>query len=254
MKTKVNCSVCGKEELVYDSRLKNYSTCSHVCSSKLKLSKRVNNCTCTNCGVEFHRKESQMKRYGRLGFFCKMKCASKYKRKIYLGENNPNFRGSQYDSNGYRVNHYPKIGRLKEHRYVTIQHIQREIPKGFIVHHKDCNIYNNAPFNLCVMSQSDHIWIHKQFGNATLWAIQHKKVSLRAVCEWSTDKKRAWHLLNLDINYQIQHEIMSYFDYKTLLEYFNNELILPYPKIQFEEVLELSATDRGSGGYGSTGN
>lgn len=30
-------------------------------------------------------------------------------------------------------------------------------------------------------------------------------------------------------------------------------IILPYPKIQFEEVFELSYTDRGTGGYGSTG-
>ena len=31
-------------------------------------------------------------------------------------------------------------------------------------------------------------------------------------------------------------------------------LIIPYPKIKLEEVEELSSTERGSGGYGSTGN
>jgi len=31
-------------------------------------------------------------------------------------------------------------------------------------------------------------------------------------------------------------------------------IIMPYPKIEFEEVEELSPTDRGEGGYGSTGN
>jgi len=31
-------------------------------------------------------------------------------------------------------------------------------------------------------------------------------------------------------------------------------IVMPYPQIQFEEVDELSKTDRGSGGYGSTGN
>lgn len=30
-------------------------------------------------------------------------------------------------------------------------------------------------------------------------------------------------------------------------------IIMPYPEIEFEEVDELSATDRGGGGYGSTG-
>lgn len=31
-------------------------------------------------------------------------------------------------------------------------------------------------------------------------------------------------------------------------------IIVPYPQIEFEEVSELSDTDRGTGGYGSTGN
>ena len=31
-------------------------------------------------------------------------------------------------------------------------------------------------------------------------------------------------------------------------------IILPYPQIEFEEVGELSDSERGSGGFGSTGN
>ena len=31
-------------------------------------------------------------------------------------------------------------------------------------------------------------------------------------------------------------------------------IIMPYPEVQFEEVTELSLTDRGVGGYGSTGS
>jgi len=30
-------------------------------------------------------------------------------------------------------------------------------------------------------------------------------------------------------------------------------LIVPYPKVEFEEVDELSSTERGKAGYGSTG-
>jgi dUTPase len=30
-------------------------------------------------------------------------------------------------------------------------------------------------------------------------------------------------------------------------------MILPYPQIEFEEAWELSKTERGKGGYGSTG-
>ena len=53
--------------------------------------------------------------------------------------------------------------------------------------------------------------------------------------------------------------------YDTILELFeSNEyqigdkivqmIILPYPQIEFEEVAELSETDRGHSGFGSTGN
>jgi dUTP pyrophosphatase len=30
-------------------------------------------------------------------------------------------------------------------------------------------------------------------------------------------------------------------------------IIMPYPKVKFQEVEELSETERGEGGYGSTG-
>ena len=30
-------------------------------------------------------------------------------------------------------------------------------------------------------------------------------------------------------------------------------MIIPYPEVEFEEVEELSVTERGTGGYGSTG-
>lgn len=36
-------------------------------------------------------------------------------------------------------------------------------------------------------------------------------------------------------------------------ERFAQLIIIPYPKIEFEEVEELSETERGEGGYGSTG-
>ena len=36
-------------------------------------------------------------------------------------------------------------------------------------------------------------------------------------------------------------------------ERFAQLIIIPYPKIEFEDVEELSETNRGSGGYGSTG-
>lgn len=42
-------------------------------------------------------------------------------------------------------------------------------------------------------------------------------------------------------------------DIYELGERFAQLIIIPYPKIEFEEVEELSETNRGTGGYGSTG-
>lgn len=201
MKYKVTCETCGKNEEVSLSRSIAYKTCSHKCSTLRIKNKTDLNCTCTNCSIKFHLKESQIKRYNRnMGTFCSTKCSTKYKKDYYLGKNNPNFRGAQYDSDGYRINHYPKIGRVKEHIYVTKTYLNLNyIPKNYCVHHRDCNIYNNIPENLAVLSASDHRWLHKQYGNATLWAFCHEKVDLETLTSWSNNPEKAKQLLSLNL-------------------------------------------------------
>lgn len=246
----VVCKVCKKEHKVNNNRKDSYKACGRECYSVYKKSLTSNNCTCTNCKKEFHLKPSQIKRYNRnMGVFCSLSCSSEYKKNYYKGVNNPNFRGSQYDSDGYRINHYPKIGRVREHRYVAIKVIGREIPYKFIVHHKDCNIYNNDPKNLTILSNSDHIWIHKQYGNATLHALETGKISLEEVISWSNDKERAKFILESNINNQVQ----GVADFNTLRKAFKDFKKSVNPQIEFEEVEELSDSERGKGGYGSTG-
>lgn len=190
--------------MVIPSRAKNYKTCSYECSSIRIKNKTVLNSTCTNCKKEFHIKESQVKRYNRnMGIFCSTKCATTYKKLYYLGENNPNYRGRQYDNDGYRINHYPKIGRKKEHRYVVETYLNvSKISKGYVVHHRDCNIYNNSVNNLVVLSESDHRWLHKQYGNATLWAYMNEKVTLMELISWSNDPEKASKLLPMSLENQ----------------------------------------------------
>lgn len=208
MKFKVNCIVCGKEQTIYKNRLNSYKTCSMECSSKYRKSSTINNCKCTNCGKDFHLKESQVKRYNRnMGTFCSMSCSTEYKKEFYLGKNNPNYRGSQYDSDGYRINHYPKVGRIKEHHFVAFNILDiKKVPEGYCIHHRDCNIYNNDPSNLALLTNSDHRWIHKQYGNATLWAFCNNKVSLEDLISWSNDPERAKKLLPKSIMEINKHE------------------------------------------------
>lgn len=197
----VNCKVCNKQEKVSPSRFKNYNTCSHICSSIYRKNLTPNNCKCDQCSKEFHMKESQIKRYVRkMGTFCSMKCSGEFKKNYYLGSDNPNFKMRQYDQDGYRIVHYPKIGSIKEHHYITFNILNiKEIPEGYCVHHRDCNIYNNTPENLVLISFSDHRWIHTQYGNATLWAFSKNKISLKELISWSNDKERAKRLLQLNI-------------------------------------------------------
>lgn len=61
------------------------------------------------------------------------------------------------------------------------------------------------------------------------------------------------------IDSQYRGSIKAYFDilnpslkYYEVGERFAQIIIIPYPQIEFEEVEELSQTDRGAGGFGST--
>jgi len=56
---------------------------------------------------------------------------------------------------------YRKLNGRHEHRIVAEKILGRPLKKGEIVHHKDNNKFNNDPLNLMVMSQSEHIKIHK---------------------------------------------------------------------------------------------
>ena len=50
----------------------------------------------------------------------------------------------------------------------------------------------------------------------------------------------------------VGHSIVKFQSYE-IGDRIGQIIILPYPKIEFEEVSELSETERGIGGYGSTG-
>ena len=49
----------------------------------------------------------------------------------------------------------------------------------------------------------------------------------------------------------INHFVMNVYDVGDRV---GQLMIIPYPQIEFQEVEELSSTERGVGGYGSTGN
>ena len=187
---KVNCKVCNKEQNVSPSRFISYKTCSHKCLSELKKSQNKPNTSCSFCKKPYYLKPSVIAKNKKYTC-CSKECMSELKKEIYKGRNNPNYRGKQYDSSGYRINHYPKVGRMKEHHYVAFNILNIDkLPKGHVIHHRDCNIYNNSPENLALLTESEHRWLHKQFGNATLWAFMNNKISYEELENWSNDKEK----------------------------------------------------------------
>jgi HNH endonuclease len=59
------------------------------------------------------------------------------------------------DGEGYR-----KVGGRHEHRVIAEQMLGRPLTKGEVVHHRDGNKRNNAPENLEVMTQAEHMREH----------------------------------------------------------------------------------------------
>lgn len=202
----LNCLVCNGEfkrkGVVMAEKAR---TCSKVCLSIYTKSKtdHTPNAVCRHCGKSFWTKPSQLTRYGgKYGNHCSVACLAETRKVSQFGPNNPNYRARNYDQ-GYRVQHYELKGREKVHRAVAKEVLGGVIPKGLVVHHRSCDIRDNTASNLAVLSESDHRWLHKQFGNATLWAYCNNKIDLESLVEWADDRKRARRLLPLSVLDQI---------------------------------------------------
>lgn len=132
--------------------------------------------------------------------FCSIACHASWESENQRGSNNPNFRNREYNEDGYRIIHTPTYGSIKEHHAVVFEVLKIDkLPEGYHVHHRDCNRLNNVSTNLALIISSDHRWLHKQFGNATLYAHYYSKITTDILCEWSNDPERARRLLDLNI-------------------------------------------------------
>lgn len=218
------CKVCGNNYTVPHWRGSS-KYCSKECSNKSKVAKKELNC-CV-CGKEFHMKRSQQIRYGRnLGYFCSSICLAEKKKEAYSGEKNPNYKGRTEDHEGYSLIDIHSSMALNRnvkrlHQAVCCEVIgTNKIPDGYVCHHRDCDRKNNTAINLVLITPSDHRWLHKQFGSATLWAYMNNMVSLDDLILWSNDKSRCLRLLPVSV---------------------------------IDQVDSLSDSDRGNGGFGSSG-
>jgi len=198
----VRCGICEKEEMVPPSRAKRYATCSKSCMGKraaVNLDTKVE-LTCKSCGKRFRVKQS----YGPKTKFCSRVCLGKDFSERYKSEGNPNYKALSVDSDGYPL----RKGRLdridKVHIAVACEVLGiSAIPKGYQVHHKDGDVFNNEPENLAVITTSEHRWLHHQFGLAVLKAWGKGEVSLDQLIRWSDNPIKAERLLVLNLHKQV---------------------------------------------------
>lgn len=195
------CEYCGTSFNIIKSRANTAKYCCRKCSNQMmkikSKEKTKDNSICPICNKSFYVKKSQIAKTGNC---CSYKCLKEHRKLIYLGNNNPNYKGRQEDKDGYAIKHIPSIGRVKLHIYLACSTLNIDkIPKGYHVHHRDCNKLNNDLNNLVVLLQEDHQWLHKQFGSAGLWAYYNNKLSLENAILWSNDKEKCERLLQLNI-------------------------------------------------------
>lgn len=252
---KLVCAVCRVDFFVTPGRKDTAKYCSRQCSDKAP--RKRNEVRCRECGQLFPLKASSAGRAKYWGNFCSKHCISAFRRRASTGESNPNFRGRNFDQDGYRI-YTPAaslglgLGRIKIHHAVALTSVSlKKVPAGMHVHHRDCNVLNNEPSNLSFMTASDHKWLHQQFGVATLGAMMRGDIDVSVVARWSDDPIRAESLLLVDVS--TQGVLMEYFRRKRVDTDMGQVASIKGVQVSFIEAGELSDTQRGSGGFGSTG-
>ena len=81
-----------------------------------------------------------------------------------------------------------KTGVMGLHRQIWIDHFG-DIPKGFIIHHKDDNPLNNDISNLEIMAKSEHSRMHCSRPEVVEMAIQNLKKARKGAKKWHASKE-----------------------------------------------------------------
>lgn len=202
-KIKVVCAECGKIEYVTPSRARKYLCCSVNCLGRYnskRYSKHIS-LKCPICGKMYECMRSKIEHHRTCG---DAECRREWKSIISKGENNPNYKtvedllmkksanGEKHDKSRYLYLHI-----IKEHFKLKSL---RDIPKGYVIHHKDGNHENNDIENLIMLPKSAHRLIHTVFGNVLINALHSGKIDRDVFFGICNDEQKNFYKEIIDMN------------------------------------------------------
>lgn len=206
-KVKVECAECGKVEYVCNSRAKRYVCCSVSCLSKYN-SKRYNQqieMICPICGDKYYVAKSKINHHRTCG---KQECRHKWLSMSRTGRKNCRYKNFEdilsnhivtEEKHGISRNIYLHIVK----NVLNLNSI-KNIPKGYVVHHKDCNHLNNNPENLVLLTKSVHRKLHTIFGNILLNALHTNRIDRNTFYKICNEEQRIFYDEIIDLN--IMHQ------------------------------------------------
>ena len=202
-KVQVKCAVCGKIEFVSPSRYKKYKCCSVECLGKYNSKKYNKQVTlmCPICGKEYKCKQSKIEHHRTCG---DANCRHQWLKQTRTGKNNSNYRHVETELMKFSITkeNHDKSKTIYQHVVKEILNLPsvKDIPKGYVIHHKDANHSNNDPTNLVVLPKTAHRLIHTYFGNVLIKALHTNKITRDEFFKCCNDEEKKFYENIIDLN------------------------------------------------------